>query len=69
MLNGGLGVGGLLRNLGRRGQLRTVPTAAQSLNQLHRRGHLLHLEIGETLLLESTSFRGHDIDIGIDARS
>ncbi len=59
----------LLRHLCGRRQLRPVPTPAQRLNQLHRRRHLLDLQVGQSLLVgEQCGLRDGYIDVGIDAR-
>ena len=69
LLDRGVRTSWFLRHLLRAGQLRTIPSAAQSLDQRNRGRHLLHLKIVECLLVgEQRVLRGQHVDVGIDAR-
>ena len=58
----------LLRYLLRSRQLRTIPAAAESLDQRHRGGHLFHLKSIQSLLVRQYCRLGNQhIDVGIDA--
>ena len=51
MLDGGVGLGGLARDLLGGGQVSTIPAAAERLHQLDRIHHLLHLQGDQGLLI------------------
>ena len=47
--------------------MRTLPSAAQSLHQCHRRGHFLHLEIIQSLPVgQNSGLRDQHIDVRIN---
>jgi hypothetical protein len=68
MLYGGICPCSLLRELRWRGELRVIPTAAESSHELDGRGHLRNLRIDQRLLVgQQGSLRNDHIDIRIDA--
>ena len=68
LFDGRIRLGGFLRYLLRGRQLRTIPSATQSLHQCHRGGHLLYLKTIQSLLIRQNSdLRDQHVDVRIDA--